>query len=275
MKSIIKITNLVFIFFLMVLSEDVFAFSSNFDQMLEAQMKAAQNDLAKEVNQFNAEMDKVNKSLQETQDMLEKDLPLLPNKSDKVKNKTEVTYEKIPSLMYTKEQILEINKVVETMRLSPEARRKELLESETGSDSASTIKPKENNEKSYIYLGSILYFSPKTWAVWINGEKISSQTNSNTQEIYVTAIGRDKVQIMWQISFTKWKILTGYEDGEELPELTADNKVRISFTLKPNQTFILGSNKIVEGKVSPSIITQPEPEQPEQSADPFAQEIPQ
>ena len=65
----------------------------------------------------------------------------------------------------------------------------------------------------------------------------------NLPEIYP-----DRAKIIWSLSVSKWKILSGKKSEDEAPQLNAKNNVEIEFILKPNQTFILSSGRIVEGR---------------------------
>ncbi len=105
----------------------------------------------------------------------------------------------------------------------------------------------QESEKSYIYLASIIYFNSKDWIVWINDKKITSKTNDSKKELYVKSISKDKVNILWKLSLSKWKIISGKKE-EFAPRTNSENQIEIQFDLRPNQTFILSSNKIAEGK---------------------------
>lgn len=149
----------------------------------------------------------------------------------------------IPSLMFDDEQNNAIYQAIEEMKLDPSLR---------SSDQTNNPAPTKDSEKSYIYLSSIIYLSPQSWAVWINDLKISSDTNSKSEEIYLENVQKDRVNILWQPSLTKWKVLVGFVDGDVSPRVNSENKVEIRFSLKPNQTFVLTSDKVVEGRVSVS-----------------------
>lgn len=103
------------------------------------------------------------------------------------------------------------------------------------------------NEKSYIYLASIIYFNSKNWIVWINDKKITSKTNDPQKELFVRSVTKDQVKILWKLSLSKWKIISGKKE-EFAPKINSENQIEVRFQLKPNQTFILSSNKVVEGK---------------------------
>lgn len=75
-----------------------------------------------------------------------------------------------------------------------------------------------------LYLGSILYSSPKDWTIWINGQPIGP--NQDFQVFQVTEITPRHVELLVPLSAQGMR------------------PVR----LEPNQTFIAESGIIVEGK---------------------------
>ena len=117
----------------------------------------------------------------------------------------------------------------------------------------------EQNEKSYIYLGSIIYFSNNDWVIWLNDQKISNKINDSNKEIYIKSISSNNVSIRWRMSLSKWKILSGKKDDTLAPRISAEsNLVESEFVLRPNQTYILGSNNVVEGKAVIALIKKKE-----------------
>jgi hypothetical protein len=117
---------------------------------------------------------------------------------------------------------------------------------------------KTENEKSYIYLASIIYFTAKDWVVWVNEQKITSTGKKKEKELYVNSIHKDKVSIRWTLSVSKWKILSGAKLDAPTPVVNEDNKVVVNFDLKQNQTFILSANSVVEGKAVIAILKKKE-----------------
>ncbi len=120
-------------------------------------------------------------------------------------------------------------------------KKRKLVDSKVGSLPKSAL--------SYIYLNSILYFPPNSWSVWVNDKKISSEDNKKTAEFYVKAIDNNEVNIIWTISISKWKILSGKKSESSAPKINKNSQVEISFRLKPNQTYILSSGTVVEGRL--------------------------
>lgn len=103
-------------------------------------------------------------------------------------------------------------------------------------------------EKSRVYLGSILYFNNKVWSAWVGDKKITSLSNSQDQEIFIEKINGKKVDIIWTIGASKWKILMGSQSDAATPKTNELNQIKIKFTLHPNQTYLLRTNEVVEGK---------------------------
>lgn len=104
----------------------------------------------------------------------------------------------------------------------------------------------QESEKSYLHLASIIYFSSKSWIVWINDKKITSEVNNSQNELYIQSIKKDQVSVLWKLSLSKWKVISGLSE-EMAPKTNSDNMIEVRFKLRPNQTFILSSNAIVEG----------------------------
>lgn len=125
----------------------------------------------------------------------------------------------------------------------------ESLESISDESDMALEKEEEKNEKSYIYLASLLYFGPNSWVVWINDRKITSDENDPEKEFYIKHINRNSVDLVWTLGITKWKIITG-KNEDQMPEKNDKNQIINSFTLRPNQTYVLADHNVVEGKVS-------------------------
>lgn len=160
-----------------------------------------------------------------------------------------ILHKKPTSLMYDDEESLAIKAAVEAFKnepLDPELRAKKL----DGTENSGLVKNEAANEKFNIYLSSILYLNAKNWAIWVNNQKITSRNNKRDDEIFVKSVTSEKVKLIWQMSVTKWKILSGApEDSDETPPINKDNKVEIAVELKPNQTYVLGLKRVFEGKI--------------------------
>lgn len=167
---------------------------------------------------------------------------------------------KLKSIMYDDEQFTNIEKAIEAMRnnqaFTPEGDEITKQSAEDAKKQADEIKKLESSEenvKSYVFLSSIMFFGEKQWSLWINDKKFIAASNSSENELYFKNITQDKATIVWRLSISKWKILSGKKSEEYAPKINENNQVEVEFSLKPNQTFILGSNKVVDGRAVDSI----------------------
>ena len=169
----------------------------------------------------------------------------------------------VPVLMFNDQEIANINRALDSLKNNqifvPEGLEKK-EEKPTEEDQEKKEESEvEENEKSYIYLGSLIYFTPSDWVIWLNDQKISTSNNDPQKEIYVTKVLSDRINVKWKMSLTKWKILSGKRDETQAPRLDFNsNIVESEFELRPNQTFILGSNSVVEGKAVIALIKKKE-----------------
>jgi hypothetical protein len=170
------------------------------------------------------------------------------------------TTSKIKSLMYDEEQFNNIEKAIEAMRnnqsFTPEgaeAKKQSAEDAKKQAEEIKTLEESEDNVKSYVFLSSIMYFGEKQWSLWINDKKFIANSNSNENELFFKVVSQDKATIVWRLSISKWKILSGKKSEEYAPKINENNQVEVEFTLKPNQTFILSSNKVVDGRAVDSI----------------------
>jgi uncharacterized protein YlbG (UPF0298 family) len=159
------------------------------------------------------------------------------------------------SLMYNDQELDEVQNAIDSFKndqayVSPSelAASKDKKEPE----------PKEvqDNARSYIYLGSIMYFNPTSWVVWVDNKKISFVDNKSSNELYLKSVTSSEIEILWTLSISKWKILSGKKSEDLAPKINAQNQVEVNFTLCPNQTYILNSGNVVEGNSISSSIRQ-------------------
>ena len=157
---------------------------------------------------------------------------------------------KVTSLMFDEDELSKVERALESFKNNqtyvpdkdPNAVDNDKSKAEKDTKTA------EENEKSYIYLASIIYYSQKDWALWINNTKITAENNKNSKELFVKEIYSDRVKIIWSLSISKWKILSGKKSEDLAPKINAKNNVEIEFVLRPNQTFILSSGLVGEGR---------------------------
>ncbi len=155
------------------------------------------------------------------------------------------------SLMYDMDQSEKILRAVESLKNNetyiPES-EEDSEEDLQAQDRSEAEKRAKENEKSYIYLASIIHISKNQWVVWLNNNKITSQDNNIENEFYLKKVTRNLVNVVWKLSLSKWKILSGNSSEEFAPKVNDNNQVEVEFSLKPNQTYVLKSDKIVEGR---------------------------
>ncbi len=158
------------------------------------------------------------------------------------------------SLIFEDDEMIKINEAVDAAKNNTPFK---LLEKTEQAPVAKGIK----DEESYVYLGSILYRSPKNWMLYLNNKKISYQSNNPEDELYIKAINSNYATIVWSMSVSKWRILTK-KTQKDNPKTNANNQVETVFNLAFNQTFVLDEEKIVEGKIinsQPSLSTELDP----------------
>lgn len=181
---------------------------------------------------------------------------------------------KVGSLMFTDDENSNIDRAVDSLKnnqvYTPEETEEEkaAIDPEAKKEAPKVEEKKsDENEKSYIYLASIIYFTPQDWVVWVNEQKITPKTNSRGKELYLRSVQKDRVDVMWTISISKWKILSGRKSETSAPKINANNQVEVNFSLKPNQTFILSTNSVVEGKAVIALLKKKEEEKKAKAAD--------
>lgn len=163
--------------------------------------------------------------------------------------KTLLGINKPSSLMFDDEELANIDRAIDSLKNNQTfVPGQDKTNANKTLDATKKAEEDIENEKSYIYLASIIFYSPKDWAVWINNQKITSDSNKNNKELFVKEIYPDRAKIVWSIGITKWRILSHKKPDDTPPKVNAKNNVEIEFVLKPNQTFILGSSRITEGR---------------------------
>jgi len=157
---------------------------------------------------------------------------------------------KMQSLMFGDSDISNIDKAIEAFQNNQIFELEGGEENQEKSITEEEKKLEQENVKAYIFLSSILYFGNDSWSLWINDKKYTAKNNKPDSELYFKSVEKDKVNIIWKLSVSKWKILSGLRSESLAPKINSNNQVEIDFVLQPNQTFILNSNKVVNGKAS-------------------------
>lgn len=217
-----------------------------------------------EKNLPNAEQTKTNLPDVKPGDAPVKELEI--NKSTIVTNDTKeslgtiLLQQNAVSLMFDDEQNSNIERAIYAFKtnqsFTPES-------SSNNTDDKSQQKESEvsENEKSYIYLASIIYFGRSDWVVWINNQKITAASNRESNEMYITDVEPSRVKFLWRISVSKWKILSGQKSEILAPKINDRNQVEVEFELHPNQTFMLTNRNVIEGKAVIALLKKKEGEE--------------
>lgn len=193
---------------------------------------------------------------------------ILPKKSDGNGLANLLLGKKPTSLMFDDEESNSIDRAIESLKnnqvYSPEdqeqAQEDEASKAKAELEKIQKEQESQENEKSYIYLASLMYFNSKDWVVWINEQKITSKNNGKEKELFVESVQKDQIKILWKLSVSKWKIISGKNSEDSVPKTNDNNQIEVRFSLKPNQTFILSTNAIVEGKALIAVMKKREDE---------------
>lgn len=155
---------------------------------------------------------------------------------------------KITSLMYDDDELTDIQNLIDSLKndhpFVPSGK-------DAGTDDKKSEKD-TNNIESYVYLGSILYFDQNNWTVWINNKRVSYDDNKKSNELYLTKVDSLDVEVLWTMSISKWKILSGKKNETLAPKINGKNQVEVTFAIKPNQTYSLKLGQALEGMRVPA-----------------------
>jgi hypothetical protein len=174
-------------------------------------------------------------------DQKEKDI----SKSKQNKN-IEYILNKKSSLFYTKEQLNQLDLVKEAVASG--------VAIDTNFNQEENIQEQQVVKRNAInfYLNSIIYYTANNWSIWINGNKINRESNNTDLELLT--ISEKEVKFKWTTGYDKFvETLSRIIDDGEIPkdiyvEIT-DNIAIVIFSLKPNQSFRLGTSlNIIEGR---------------------------
>lgn len=146
----------------------------------------------------------------------------------------------IKNLMFSKGELQDINKILNA---------KEDIKEEEKETKQKKTKIKEIVKFGKIYLSSILYLSQDKWSIWVNGNKISSRSNVEGNDIYIKSVTPYEVDLVWSLSPRKWRIVSELPADTKAPKLNASGQVEINVKIKANQTYILKYDKVVSGKI--------------------------
>ena len=57
-----------------------------------------------------------------------------------------------------------------------------------------------------------------------------ASSNKEDNELFFKNLSQDKVTIVWKLSISKWKILSGKKSEEYAPKINSANQVEVEFS---------------------------------------------
>lgn len=81
-----------------------------------------------------------------------------------------------------------------------------------------------------LYLSGILYLSPRTWTVWLNGQRVTPERWP--EHVKGLSVERDSIEVKLRV---------------------ADDEPLVTVRLRPNQSYIVATGEVVEGAAAAAI----------------------
>lgn len=223
------------------------------------------NQIKSKIDSFEAELSKTDdKSLPNSSNSADKTTnpdksASDPSKSDK-KNVILNTSQFKKSLMLSEDEIKQLTEAFQAFYDKKPLKSKDEEKVATEENKEDAVNSNQPKEESRIYLNAIMYISKNNWIVWLNGDKITKENNLPSNPIFIKLVDSNKVSISWSMGLSKWRVLTGKEEVGNGVVVGKDNQIQLNFSLKPNQTYSLLTNKVTEGRNVPLNKPSPEPE---------------
>jgi hypothetical protein len=140
------------------------------------------------------------------------------------------------SLMFTREEIERYKQAL----LTP----KEVLQEEIAEQQAAAPPPPPAvPDYGAFTVHSILYHGKNRWMVWLNKKRFLPEMESPLENVEIVKVSRNKVTLHWRPSAP----ITLPEEHQD-KRLSITEEGALSITLSPNQTLLVDSLRILEGK---------------------------
>lgn len=196
-------------------------------------------------------------------------LPVLPEKPPvKERAPGEIPYsfgDATVSVLFLPDQIEQMKRVLTTY----EDQRK-ILGDASPIETTETVAPPVVEPPTYpvFYLSSLVYKSPTDWTVWLSGHKITPSKNDT--DVQVLSVNASQATFVWYPTYNAAIITRKKESLLATPDpiknrLAAPNFIHdeligmFTFTLKPNQSFVVGYLSMFEGFIdSPALPALPQ-----------------
>jgi len=161
------------------------------------------------------------------------------------------------SLMFSDVDIQQINQAIQVLSDNINGNVKKVVTINTASVPAQKAVVEYPTTAPIFYLNSIIYFSLDSWAIWINGNKVSAPKQQVDASLQLVSVSAKEVTFRWypryldHISPNWSKQLQANEDGSYSNATRTINlsasKDMLTFTLHPNQVFAVYDMDIFEG----------------------------
>ncbi len=176
--------------------------------------------------------------------------------------------ENLPSILYMDEDINMLRKVLSVYELDADYDLSSItpigeIDTQTTEDGEVRIASPLPN----FYFSSMIYRNASDWAAWINGQRYSPQ--SERLDFKVELLEKDLLQIAWKPEAQLPEVIEIWQKrnertvGSDITHRTAIMSKNVmfnitegvlTFTLRPNQTFVTPALKVIEGAYnSPSL----------------------
>lgn len=162
----------------------------------------------------------------------------------------------VPSLFYSPDDLYRIKLAINTYLKVTSGNQDQITVDEADflNKLAAVFGRKESRHRSFFtypqfFLKSLVYHSENDWTLWINEIRLTHQTPENS-ELRVLAISKDKVDFEWTPTNME-KVLEVWlkqpTDGVSVDQ----NRRKVYFSLRPNQTFSSYKMTLLEGRALP------------------------
>lgn len=167
---------------------------------------------------------------------------------------------RIKSLFYSQAEISDIHLAVNTYLKHVSNNDALSFDEESFLNRLGGLKRASNAQSRYFtypqfFLDSMVYHSAENWIVWVNGRKLANDTPKDGTNIQVAAVTPEMVTLEWFPSQMD-RVLEIWNQLEN-PAVQSQGvqvdvaKAKVTFSLKPNQTFSSYTMNVLEGKALP------------------------
>lgn len=163
------------------------------------------------------------------------------------------------SVFFTPKQIDHMKSAIRSYEDTPHETAATTFVAPVEVEKPAEVKIDEPQNYPVFYLASIAYDTPSDWSLWISGHKITSHRNDT--DVKVIAVSRDSATFQWKPAYanaiTQRRNGHSFADSEPVKNKLADAQNisfddatgTTTFTLRQNQSFVVGYFKLFEGYI--------------------------